>query len=84
MLRCGSWGDSGPGEYIGRRILLRDSHDIVQRLEREGFELVSVAGPSRKYGHPARQMEVIVPHPRRDLPIETVRTLYRDVGSTSD
>ena len=58
----------------------RDSHDIVQRLEREGFEVVSVAGPHRKYAHPTRQQEIIVPYPRRDLPLATARALYRDAG----
>jgi predicted RNA binding protein YcfA (HicA-like mRNA interferase family) len=42
--------------------LLRDSRNIIRRLEREGFELVSVAGSHRKYVNRNLRRRVIVPH----------------------
>jgi predicted RNA binding protein YcfA (HicA-like mRNA interferase family) len=64
--------------------LLRDSRDIIRRLEREGFELVSVAGSHHKYIHRTLRRQVIIPHPKRDLPIGTVRAIYRDAGWEKD
>ena len=64
--------------------MLRDSRDIVRRLEREGFELVSVSGSHHKFFHQALRRRVIVPHPKRDLPVGTVRAIYRDAGWEKD
>jgi predicted RNA binding protein YcfA (HicA-like mRNA interferase family) len=60
--------------------MLRDSRDIVRRLEREGFELVSVAGFHHKFIHRSLRRRVIIPHPKRDLPVGTVRAKYKDAG----
>jgi predicted RNA binding protein YcfA (HicA-like mRNA interferase family) len=64
--------------------LLRDSRDIIQRLRAEGFELVSVRGSHHKLVHRRLRRMVIVPHPKRDLPIGTVRSIYRQVGWDKD
>jgi predicted RNA binding protein YcfA (HicA-like mRNA interferase family) len=56
--------------------LLRDSRDIIHRLQREGFELVSIAGSHHKFVHRTLRRRVIIPHPKRDLPIGTVRAVY--------
>jgi predicted RNA binding protein YcfA (HicA-like mRNA interferase family) len=64
--------------------MLRDSRDIVRRLEREGFELISIAGSHHKFIHRVLGRRVIVPHPKRDLPVGTVRAIYRDAGWERD
>jgi len=64
--------------------LLRDSRDIIRRLEREGFELVSITGSHHKFVHRALRLRVIIPHPKRDLPIGTVRAIYKDAGWEKD
>jgi predicted RNA binding protein YcfA (HicA-like mRNA interferase family) len=64
--------------------MLRDSRDIVTRLERDGFELVSVRGSHHKFIHRQRRLRVIVAHPRKDLPIGTVRSIYKDAGWARD
>jgi predicted RNA binding protein YcfA (HicA-like mRNA interferase family) len=48
--------------------MLRDSRDIIRRLEADGFVLVSARGSHQKYKHPSRGAVVILPHPRRDIP----------------
>jgi predicted RNA binding protein YcfA (HicA-like mRNA interferase family) len=60
--------------------MLRDSRDIIRRLEREGFELMSVAGSHHKFIHRSLRRRVIIPHPKRDLPVGTVRAIYKDAG----
>ncbi|MBV6489003.1 MAG: hypothetical protein GHHEDOFH_02980 [Pseudorhodoplanes sp.] len=64
--------------------MLRDSRDIIRRLEREGFVLVSVSGSHHKFVHATQHRRVIVPHPKCDLPIGTVRAIYRDAGWQKD
>jgi predicted RNA binding protein YcfA (HicA-like mRNA interferase family) len=64
--------------------VLRDSRHIIRRLEQEGFELVSVAGSHHKFVHSALRRRVIVPHPKRDLPIGTVSAIYKAAGWVKD
>ncbi|MCY3688542.1 MAG: type II toxin-antitoxin system HicA family toxin [Gammaproteobacteria bacterium] len=58
--------------------MLRNSRDIVRRLKAEGFELVSVRGSHHKFRKGA--VTVIVPHPKKDLPLGTARNIARLVG----
>lgn len=64
--------------------MLTNSRDIVRRLSREGFEQVSVAGSHHKFRHPEFRRIVIVPHPRTDIPIGTVKSIYRQAGWARD
>lgn len=56
----------------------RDSRKIIKRLSDEGFELVSVKGSHHKLRKGG--VTVIVPHPKRDLPLGTARNIARTVG----
>ncbi|GHD11366.1 addiction module toxin, HicA family protein [Tianweitania populi] len=63
---------------------MKDSRDIIRRLEADGFVLVSVRGSHQKYRHPARGAVVILPHPRRDIPSGTVHSIYKQAGWKKD
>ena len=56
----------------------RNSREIVKRLEAEGFELVSVKGSHHKFRK--GRITVVVPHPKKDLPLGTARSIARRVG----
>jgi predicted RNA binding protein YcfA (HicA-like mRNA interferase family) len=58
--------------------LERDSRKIVQRLAREGFAFVSASGSHHKYRR--EDVTIIVPHPKKDLPIGTARSIARLAG----
>lgn len=60
--------------------MLRDSRDIIRRLRRDGFELISISGSHHKFRHPVTKRTTIVTHPRKDIPIGTVKSIYRDAG----
>ncbi|TMJ34783.1 MAG: type II toxin-antitoxin system HicA family toxin [Alphaproteobacteria bacterium] len=64
--------------------MLRASRDIIQRLRADGFELVSIRGSHHKFVQRQSHRLVIVPHPKRDLPIGTVRSIYRQAGWSRD
>ncbi|MCM2473004.1 type II toxin-antitoxin system HicA family toxin [Rhizobium sp. CG5] len=56
----------------------RDSRKILQRLKEDGFELVSVSGSHHKLRKDGRT--VIVPHPKKDLPLGTARAIAKQAG----
>ena len=58
--------------------MLRNSKEIVKRLETEGWTLVSVKGSHHKYRKDGQT--VIVPHPKKDLPLGTARSIARMAG----
>ena len=66
------------------KTLLTDSRDIIRRLEADGFALVTARGSHHKYRHAASGRTVILPHPRKDIPIGTVRSIYRQAGWALD
>ena len=56
----------------------RDSKKIIKRLIAEGFELVAVKGSHHKLRKGS--VTVIVPHPKRDLPFGTARSIAKMAG----
>lgn len=56
----------------------RSSRLIVKRLTADGFELVAVKGSHHKLRKGERT--VIVPHPKRDLPLGTARSIAQMAG----
>lgn len=56
----------------------RSSRKIVKRLLADGFELVAVKSSHHKFRKGDRT--VIVPHPKRDLPLGTARSIARMAG----
>lgn len=56
----------------------RDSKRIVRRLLAEGFERVAVKGSHHKFRKGS--MVVVVPHPKKDLPLGTARSIAQMAG----
>jgi len=56
----------------------RDSKKIVKRLQSEGFEVVSQKGSHLKLRKGA--VIVIIPHPKKDLPLGTARNIAKMAG----
>ncbi|MEW6488084.1 MAG: type II toxin-antitoxin system HicA family toxin [Thermodesulfobacteriota bacterium] len=56
------------------------SAGVIRRLEAEGWVLHHVKGSHRQFKHPERSGKVTVPHPERDLPVGTLRSIYRQAG----
>jgi predicted RNA binding protein YcfA (HicA-like mRNA interferase family) len=55
-----------------------DSRKIIQRLKDDGFELVATKGSHHKFRRGERT--VIVPHPKKDLPLGTARSIAKQAG----
>lgn len=50
----------------------------MQRLHAEGFALVAIRGSHHKFAKGERV--VIVPHPKKDMPLGTARNIARQAG----
>jgi predicted RNA binding protein YcfA (HicA-like mRNA interferase family) len=57
-----------------------NSRDIIARLKAEGWILVNVRGSHHNYRHPSEKGRVTVPHPKKDLPKGTVRSIFKQAG----
>ena len=55
-----------------------DSRKIIQRLKAEGYEVVSVSGSHHKFRKDGKT--IIVPHPKKDLPLGTARAIAKQAG----
>lgn len=57
-----------------------DSRAIVSALEAEGWRRVGQKGSHIQFAHPDRPGRVTVPHPKRDLPVGTVKSIEKQAG----
>jgi predicted RNA binding protein YcfA (HicA-like mRNA interferase family) len=56
------------------------SRDVIRRLLREGWRLVRSKGSHRQFMHPDRPGLVTVPHPKKQLPTGTLKSIFRQAG----
>ena len=57
------------------------SSDVIRVLREHGFFFVSQKGSHAKYKHATGRI-AIVPHPKKELPIGTTRSIIRQAGLT--
>ena len=56
------------------------SADIISKLKANGWLLVHTKGSHHQYKHPVKLGRVTVPHPRKDIPLATLRSIFRQAG----
>jgi predicted RNA binding protein YcfA (HicA-like mRNA interferase family) len=56
------------------------SREVIARLKHDGWVLVNVRGSHHQFKHPEKPGRVTVPHPDRDLPVGTLRNIFRQAG----
>jgi predicted RNA binding protein YcfA (HicA-like mRNA interferase family) len=59
-----------------------NSHDIIRELEKDGWAEVASKGSHRQFKHPTKPGRVMVPHPKRDIPTGTLRSIEKQAGIT--
>ena len=57
-----------------------DSRAIITAIEADGWREVRVTGSHHHFKHPTRPGTVTVPHPKRDVPSGTLRSIERASG----
>ncbi len=56
------------------------SADVITRLEADGWRQIRVSGSHHHFKHPTKPGLVTVPHPKRDLPAGTLRSIEKQAG----
>ena len=56
------------------------SRQLIKELEDAGWVLERVTGSHHMFKHPKRPGTVPVPHPKKDLPLGTVRAIKKLAG----
>lgn len=57
-----------------------NSRNILAKLEADGWVEVNRVGSHVQLKHPSKPGRVTVPHPKRDLPIGTLRSIEKQSG----
>jgi predicted RNA binding protein YcfA (HicA-like mRNA interferase family) len=53
------------------------SFEIIKRLKKEGWFLHNVRGSHHQFKHPEKNCKVTVPHPKSDIPLGTLKSIYK-------
>ena len=56
------------------------SRDVIRMPEADGWLFVKADGDHHQFKHPAKPGKVTVTHPRKDIPVATLRSIYRQAG----
>jgi predicted RNA binding protein YcfA (HicA-like mRNA interferase family) len=56
------------------------SREIISALQRDGWVQVAQKGSHVQFKHPIKTGRVTVPHPARDVPIGTLKSIERQSG----
>ena len=57
-----------------------DSRRIIKAIETDGWTHVATKGDHWQFKHAAKPGRVTIPHPTRDLPIGTLRSIEKQSG----
>ena len=56
------------------------SRELIKILEKDGWQLVRVAGSHHQFKHYSKSGIVTVPHPKKDIPLGTLRSIEKQAG----
>jgi predicted RNA binding protein YcfA (HicA-like mRNA interferase family) len=56
------------------------SKELIKVITEDGWKEVRVTGSHHHYKHPIKTGLVTVPHPKKDLPKGTVKSIFKQAG----
>jgi predicted RNA binding protein YcfA (HicA-like mRNA interferase family) len=57
-----------------------NSREIISALQRDGWVQVAQKGSHFQFKHPQKEGRVTVPHPKRDIPIGTLKSIEKQAA----
>ena len=55
-----------------------DSRDVIRELKKDGwYEVTQVGSCHKQFKHPTKKGRVTVPHPKRDIPPGTLKSIEK-------
>lgn len=64
--------------YIEGQVM--NSRDVIKKIGTEGWYQVAVKGSHHQFKHAAKKGRVTVQHPRKDMPIKTLKSIEKQSG----
>ena len=61
-------------------LLAMSSREVISRLQSAGWLLLRVTGSHHRLYHPTKPGLVTVPHPKKDLPLGTLKSIEKQSG----
>ena len=58
------------------------SKKLIKLLKADGWHLVGFDGSHYNYKHPTKSGKVTITHPRKDIPIGTLKSISKQSGLT--
>lgn len=56
------------------------SRDIIRALVADGWQKIAQRGSHNQFKHPVKKGRVTVPHPNKDIPMGTLKSILRQAG----
>jgi predicted RNA binding protein YcfA (HicA-like mRNA interferase family) len=57
-----------------------NSRELIRELKKDGWYEVNQVGSHKQFKHSTKKGRVTVPHPKRDIPIGTLKSVERQAG----
>jgi len=57
-----------------------NSKEVIRRLIQQGWVKVGGKGDHEKFKHADKAGHVVIPHPRKDIRIGTLRSIFKQAG----
>jgi predicted RNA binding protein YcfA (HicA-like mRNA interferase family) len=57
-----------------------NSRAVIKALQKDGWSEVNQAGSHKQFQHATKKGRVTVPHPKRDIPIGTFKSIEKQAG----
>jgi len=56
------------------------SKELINMVEKDGWVLVGTKGGHHQFRHPVKAGRTTIPHPKKDLPPGTVKSILKQAG----
>lgn len=56
------------------------SHELIKLIQKDGWYLAHTVGSHCQFKHPTKKGRVTIPHPKKDLPIKTIKSILKQAG----
>ncbi|WP_339171351.1 type II toxin-antitoxin system HicA family toxin [Anoxybacillus sp. FSL W8-1294] len=56
------------------------SKELIKMIQQDGWYIVRTTGSHHQFKHPSKPGLVTIPHPKRDLPTKTVKSILKQAG----
>jgi predicted RNA binding protein YcfA (HicA-like mRNA interferase family) len=71
---------AGHEEWLQRPRGKMHSRDVIKELKKDGWYEVNQVGSQKQFQHATKEGRVTVPHPNRDIPTGTLKSIEKQAG----